>query len=234
VIRGVKAVLFDFDETLTDAQAGLEAAHAAVTEKLCEYLRNEGIEVEEERIGSELRKLDDEKNIRREYDRNSWWRELIAGHGVENPPVGFLEELTRIYWSRFTKANVPYPDAELVLEQLRRTGYKLGLVTDTDGTPGKKHERLKCCPLFKFFDVAVVGGEDTPHPKPDPEPFLLAAKRLGISASACVMIGDKPFTDIKGAKAAGMRTIRIKRREWMAVEEADVEIASLAELLRIL
>jgi putative hydrolase of the HAD superfamily len=234
VIRGVKAVLFDFDETLTDAQAGLKAAHAAVTEKLCQYLRNEGIEVEEESISSELRELDDEKNIRREYDRNLWWRELLSEHGVKNPPAEFLEELTRIYWSKFAEANVPYPDAEGVLEQLRQRGYKLGLVTDTDGIPGKKHERLKWGPLFKFFDVVVVGGEDTSHPKPDSEPFLLAAKRLGVSPNVCVMIGDKPFTDIKGAKAAGMCTIRIRRREWTAVEEADVEVASLAELLRIL
>jgi FMN phosphatase YigB (HAD superfamily) len=80
----------------------------------------------------------------------------------------------------------------------------------------------------------VVGGEDTSHPKPDPEPFLLAAKGLGVSASACVMVGDKPFTDIQGAKAAGMRAIRIRRREWTTVEEPDAEVASLTELLRIL
>ncbi len=37
--------------------------------------------------------------------------------------------------------------------------------------------------------------------------FLLAAKKLGVAASECVMIGDQIFTDIKGANLCGMKTV---------------------------
>jgi putative hydrolase of the HAD superfamily len=233
-MKGIKAVLFDLDETLTDAQMGLKSAHAAVAEELLGYLRREGIIVQKERITLKLQKLDDEKNIQRDYNRDSWWPELLAEFGVKQLRADFSKKLTKLYWSEFARANIPYPDAADVLFRLKQKGYSLALVTDTDGTPGAKLERIKSTPLLSFFDIVVVGGEDTELPKPDPAVFLLAASKLGVSPEECVMIGDKPFTDIRGAKAAGMRTIRIKRREWRVKEDADITLTSLTELLKFL
>lgn len=59
--------------------------------------------------------------------------------------------------------------------------------------------------LKQYFKVAV-GYEDTENHKPDPEPLLLATKRLGIRPEECVYIGDVE-NDVKAARAAGMKSI---------------------------
>jgi putative hydrolase of the HAD superfamily len=233
-MKGVKAVLFDFDETLTDAQAAIKSTHCAVVEKIYDYLHGREITTDKEKIGSDFRKLAREKNLRREYNRDTWWPELVAGFGAESPPPKLVKELTKLYWSKFAETNVSYPDAERVLDYLKKKKYKLALVTDTDGTPGNKKNRLKKSPLLRFFNVVVISGEDTPRSKPDPEAFTLVASKLGVAAKDCVMVGDKPFTDIRGAKAAGMKTIRVMRRKWEDEEEADVTVTSLSEMLKIL
>lgn len=234
-MREIKAVLFDLDETLTDAPAGLEAAHRAVARKLHDYLRGRGVEVDGATVRSKLDAFDDRMNLETKYDRDEWWPALLAELGFrQEVPPEILKELTKLYWYTFADANKPYADAEATLSHLRSKGYKLGLVTDTDGTKGMKRRRLKRLGLVKFFDVVVIGGEDTLRTKPSPEPFQLAASKLGLRPKECVVVGDKPFTDIKGAKAAGMRTILVKRRDWGIGERADFTINSLAELPSVL
>ena len=233
--RDFKAVLFDLDETLTDASAGLDAAHRVVAKRLHNYLRQHGVEVNEITLRSKLDAFDDKMNMETKYNRDEWWPELLAELGLKREvPRQITEELTQLYWTTYSSADNPYADAESTLSYLKQKGYKLGLVTDTDGKPGMKSRRLKHLGFVGLFDVVVIGGEDTLRTKPSPEPFLFAASKLGLPASKCVFVGDKPFTDIKGAKAAGMRTILVKRRDWGIGERADFTVSSLAEILRVL
>ncbi len=77
----------------------------------------------------------------------------------------------------------------------------------------------------------VVGHEDVTHTKPDPEPYLLAAKRLQVLPSRCIVIEDSP-TGIRSAKAAGMHVIAVGHsfaREHLT--EADEYVERIAELL---
>ena len=234
-MRDVKAILFDLDETLTDALTGLEAAQRTVAERLRGHLHKHGIEVDEEVIRLRLRAFDDRMAIETRYDRDKWWPELLAGFGLrQKVPRRTVRQLTKLYWAAFASANKPHPDVGPTLSYLREKGYKLGLITDTDVVPGMKRERVRRFKFIKLFDAVVISGEDIPETKPSPKPFLLLASKLGASAGECVVVGDKPFTDIKGAKAAGMRTIWLKRRDWGIVERADFTIDSLAELRRIL
>lgn len=231
----VKAVLFDLDETLTDAPTGLEAAHRAVAGRLHRHLIECGVEVDEAPIRSKLKVLDDRMNMETKYNRDAWWPVLLEEIGAEQKiSHSLIEELTQLYWATFAEASKPYADAEPTLSYLAGKGYKLGLVTDTDGRPMMKRKRIERIEFIKLFDVIVVGGEDTPRTKPSPEPFLLAASKLGLSASDCVFVGDKPFTDIKGAKTTGMRTILVKRRDWGVEERPDFTIKSLSELHDVL
>lgn len=63
-----------------------------------------------------------------------------------------------------------------------------------------KHARLK-----NSFDT-LVGFEDYKRPKPDPEPLLVAAKRLCVKPEECIYVGDNKV-DEHAARAAGMRFI---------------------------
>jgi len=57
------------------------------------------------------------------------------------------------------------------------------------------------------FGVTVC-GEDVRRPKPDPEPYLLAAARLGVPAAGCVVLEDSP-PGIAAARAAGCPVIAV-------------------------
>jgi putative hydrolase of the HAD superfamily len=235
MMRGIKAVLFDLDETLIDAPAGLAAAHSAVARRLREYLHKHGIRADEATIRSKLDEFDDRMNMETKYNRDEWWPVLFYELGLrEKVPLRIIEELTELYWNTYANVSGPYQDTVSTLGYLKEKGYRLSLITDTDGKPGIKSKRLKRLDFIGLFDVVVVGGEDTSRTKPSPEPFLLAASKLGLRAEECAVVGDKPFTDIKGAKAAGMRAVWVKRRDWGIEEPADFIVKSLAELRKIL
>jgi beta-phosphoglucomutase len=59
-------------------------------------------------------------------------------------------------------------------------------------------------PMF----AAIVAMEDTRRGKPDPEVFLLGAKKLGLPPARCIVMEDAPV-GIQAAKAAGMRAIGV-------------------------
>lgn len=66
---------------------------------------------------------------------------------------------------------------------------------------------LKTLGLEDCFDV-LVGAEDYTHGKPDPEPFLTAAKKLGVAPKDCLVFEDAD-AGIKAAEAAGMQWARV-------------------------
>jgi beta-phosphoglucomutase family hydrolase len=60
-----------------------------------------------------------------------------------------------------------------------------------------------------WFPV-IVAAEDVNHPKPDPEVFLTAARRLGVSAAACIVYEDGDL-GIEAARRAGMRWVDVRQ-----------------------
>lgn len=62
--------------------------------------------------------------------------------------------------------------------------------------------------LRRFFDV-VVHGHEVEHPKPFPDIYLKAAKRLGAEPSHCIVFEDSP-PGVEAARAAGMRVVAVE------------------------
>ncbi|RRA49716.1 HAD family phosphatase [Acidipila sp. EB88] len=69
------------------------------------------------------------------------------------------------------------------------------------------YKTLEILGLLDHFKV-IVGAEDYTHGKPDPEPFLTAAARLGVAAKECLVWEDAD-AGIASAEAAGMQWVRI-------------------------
>ncbi len=235
MMQGVKAVIFDLDGTLIDSSKGFLAAHHAVSKRLFSHFKSQGIKINDTEIYSKLVKFDDMMNLKRLYDRDSWWSLFLVDLNVETEFSAKMEkELTSLYWDNFEDGAESYGDAESTLNYLIRKGYRLGMITDTDGEKGLKRNRLNRLHLKTFFEAVVISGEDTPHTKPDPSPFLLVAEKLTADPRECVMIGDKPFNDIRGGNVSGMRTILLKSKDWGTEERSDFTIWSLSELRQIL
>jgi len=116
------------------------------------------------------------------------------------------------------------PGALALLRLLRERGVKLALVSST---PHANIELiLRSLDVEAAFDV-IVGSEDVTQGKPDPEGFLLAARRLGVPPVECVVIEDAP-AGVEAAKAAGIRCVGVSRgRPRDALAKADLVVESL-------
>lgn len=85
---------------------------------------------------------------------------------------------------------------------------------------------LKNLDLLDLFD-AIVDGNDVSTAKPDPEVFLIAAQRLGVNPSDCIVVEDA-LAGIQAAAAAGMTTVAIGDPNLL--EGANYNLDSTEEL----
>lgn len=79
--------------------------------------------------------------------------------------------------------------------------HDLGLVTS--GDRDRVHRQLKSFRLWHTFSARVCGG-DTEERKPHPAPLQLALRRMRLTASETVYVGDAP-EDLQMARSAGVR-----------------------------
>lgn len=87
-------------------------------------------------------------------------------------------------------------------------------------------EKLAVRPFFS----AIAAANDVKKGKPDPEIFLLAAEKLGVSPEFCIVIEDAK-NGIQAAKAAGMKAIGITTTHTRNdLKEADLIVDSFSEL----
>jgi HAD superfamily hydrolase (TIGR01549 family) len=195
-----KGVLFDFDNTLVDSAKVLPTAQWRAAELIAGYLGRPQHVME---VFSIIRIVEKIMEIYGVYDRDLFWRHVLAEMGVENAvDEGAMRRWTEAYWSEYMKHEL-FPDAATVLESLQGR-CRLGMVTNTDGLPGMKQKRLEKVGVLRYFDVVVIAGEDGIEPKPSPKPFLMAVKALGLGPDECLMVGDHLVNDVVGAKSAGI------------------------------
>lgn len=82
------------------------------------------------------------------------------------------------------------------------------LVTSASQRVARHRLRSAALPL----PALLVGAEDVVHGKPDPEPYLLAAERLGLAAADCLVFEDAP-AGITSALRAGCRVVQVGGRQ---------------------
>jgi pyrophosphatase PpaX len=122
-----------------------------------------------------------------------------------------------------------------LLVRLKDEGRRLGIVTaKRRATVALAFDVL---PLEHLFET-VVGGDETKGHKPDPEPLLLAAERMGADPKECAYVGDSPF-DIRAAKAARMFAVAvtwggIHERAKLEAEEPDAIVDDAESLYGVL
>ena len=123
------------------------------------------------------------------------------------------------------------PGAREFIETARARGLHLGLTTSA--LASNQRRAFTKFGLAPFFAV-VVTGEDITRGKPDPEPYLLTAARLGVDPAESLVIEDS-LNGVRSGKAAGCRvaalTTSFSADELRAVGAEDV-LDTYADLSR--
>ncbi len=212
----IRAILFDFDDTLGNREAYAYEAYRAILKKYCGNIDP----ILFEAMLQDCMIRDEHGN----YDKNEVVKMLEKDYGVilpiENFPAYWAEHL-----AQFT---CPMDDAQEVLDELSGR-FQLGIITN--GIPAEQREKLRRSGLLQYFDDRhiVISGE-VGMKKPDPAIFRLAAERMGVPCEECAFVGDLFGRDILGAHRAGMTPVWIWSSEKRKCEADVLRIASLKEL----
>jgi len=98
----------------------------------------------------------------------------------------------------------PLPGAREFIARCRERGLRLAVATSADRVKMEGNLREIGVPA-ETFDVCV-NGLDIPRKKPNPDIFLLAARRLDLPPDRCLVVEDAP-NGVQAAKAAGCRCL---------------------------
>ncbi|MCU0368693.1 MAG: beta-phosphoglucomutase, partial [Cyclobacteriaceae bacterium] len=96
-----------------------------------------------------------------------------------------------------------FPGVRELLQAIRQQGIKVALASSSKNAP----RVIEILGISHEFD-AVVDGTMVTHSKPDPEIFLLAAKKLDIKPANCVVFEDAE-AGVEAALAAGMKCVGV-------------------------
>lgn len=102
-----------------------------------------------------------------------------------------------------------------VLEEIKAQHGRIPFAIVSGSTRESVVKSLEVTHLLDKFDVLVCAGEYE-RPKPAPDPFLLAAKKLNVAPEQCLVFEDTDL-GIDAATAAGMQSVRILQ-PWERVQ----------------
>lgn len=186
-LSGVKGVVFDLDDTLIEQKRWI-ADKLALTWSV----HREWLPAYEDFMHLGWR-IVEEGNRYRLFD--ALCAEL--GFGAD-----LREDLIATYrQARPARASL-YPDVLPTLLQLRRQGYRLGLLTDNP--PASQRMKIEVAQLEPYFDAIVFTG-DLKIRKPDMQAFAAMARAMCLASDDLVMVGDNLYRDIQGANTGGFR-----------------------------
>lgn len=207
---GLGAVLFDFDGLILDTETPIyEAWRLVYHEQGCELA------------------LED-------------WQEGLGTHAGFDP-LAHLERLSgrplerQALLERVRERNLAACEAQALLPGVKERiaeARELGLGAGVASSSSRAWvtgwlERHGLLPLLG----CVCAREDVARVKPAPDLFLLAAERLGVPASACVVFEDSP-NGIRAARAAGMRCVAVPNAVTrnLPLPDTELRLESLAAL----
>ena len=208
----VKAVLFDVDGVLIDS----EDAYPRVVQKA--LARFAGIKRSK-------------KQILRFAGRAGagWFRGVLP-----NAPNALIKKMFNwgdgVYWSYYLpRYSRPMPGVTRTLRELKKRGFKLGIVTNQTRREMRVTQRII---RFAKFDV-LVSAEDA-SPKPSPAGLRLALKKLRLKPSEALYVGDTE-TDARTCAPLGVRLVLIswKRNERTRGLRGFTRLKRFSDLLNL-
>jgi len=220
----IQAVFFDLDDTLYDEMQFAKGGFKAVSSYIS---KNNNIN---QKVVYQLL-LDVLEKHRRGHTFDIALKKL----GLYSEKL--IPRLVEVY--RTHKPNLSlYPEVRTVLSDLRKQGYKLGLITD--GNLEVQRKKVEALKIKNFFDCMIFSDEyGIEKRKPNAFPYQKAMEELEVSAEETIYVGDNPYKDFVTAKKLGILTVRIRRGRYKNINlkreyEAECQIKTLNEIFGII
>jgi putative hydrolase of the HAD superfamily len=226
----IRAVLFDFGQTLVNSADGFIKAERDAQLKLFSQLDH----LSWDDFLSTYREIRKQLHAQSIFSRTVLWEAVSLRFGLK-PGKDLLSEWEQEYWQTVVHNTVMFPETVSVLQALSPR-YRLGIVSNTQGQRDSAQHRLRRFPdIAERFDATIIAGEGDVPPKPDPQPFLRCLKALRVEPREALFVGDDWRIDICGSHDVGMRPVwlqhRLVKRTWPAVETAVPIIHDLEPLI---
>lgn len=216
----MRAVIFDLDNTLYDiAQYNCGAFQA-----IAQYLSSNYS------LSSDLLYC---RLVDIWYKRTSMYPKLFDEFLDEFNLISELQVVIKIFNSYDGHLQL-FSDVLPTLKKTQKMKFKIGLITD--GNLERQKRKMKLLNIDKLFDVVIFTSE-LQHPKPSEIPFVKMLNILKINPESSYYVGDNPYIDFKGAKKVGLKTIRLRKGEFInhpSRNDVDHEIIKIADLMGIL
>jgi len=137
--------------------------------------------------------------------------QLNRRDGLTIPAEPFAVRKEQLYYDLIHQLE-PVPE---VLELIHAAHGTVPFAVVSGSTRESVEKSLEALGILPLFDTLVCAG-DYAHGKPSPEPFLLAATRLGVAPARCLVFEDAD-AGIESATAAGMASVRIAQPHERAI-----------------
>jgi len=230
----IKAVFFDFYNTLVKFWPPLEQIQQATCRELGLNVSAEGI-TRGYAVADVLFNRENEIQplaLRSDKDRLDFFTEYEKMI-LENAGLTVTSDLARRIWemaASVPKEFTPFGDTVTALSQLQADGYQLGIISNLRRDMSEICQRLG---IGQYLDF-VVSSEDAGAEKPSAPIFMAALKRATVAPEEAVHVGDQHRSDVLGARAVGIHPVLIDRGGWHANVNDCTKIATLDELAPVL
>jgi beta-phosphoglucomutase family hydrolase len=157
--------------------------------------------------------------------RNDFIVRSIIGKELPEVDVRTIVKEKEEHFRNIATGNIkPFPGVIRLLNSLKKGNFKLGLASSA---PRENIDLvLRELNVEGIFDC-VVFGREVSESKPSPQIYLLAARKLEVIPTDCLVIEDSPL-GVKAAKTAGMKCVGITNTHpALKLKEADMVVDSL-------
>jgi len=213
----IKAIIFDFGQTLVDSADGFRSAEKIAKNKIFSSLFPDADENRWQAFLTEYRRIRKSFHAKSDFSRPAIWQAVYDRFNYQADSKKLVQMETE-YWELVKSMTTPFPETLSVLEKLEKQ-YKLGIITNTQGQKTAGSHRIALFPdIEKYFETVIIAGEFDLPPKPDPQPFLLCLEKMKIKPAQALYVGDDFEKDVCGAGDAGLHSVWLKhslvKRSW--------------------